>query len=126
MTTTAASKPLTVTTCANVVTMAASVVAGAKGITVAPGASGSPLTLGTATATVRQVPATVVTTQTVRALNDALRKLNMLHSFGRNLHRSLQGPLFFLCPTVRSYESWQKAASLCVISVHIILYYGDA
>lgn len=48
--------------------MAASVVAGAKGITVAPGASGSPLTLGTATATVRQVPATVVTTQTVREL----------------------------------------------------------
>lgn len=64
MTTTTGSKPLTVSTCANVVTMAASVVAGAKGITVAPGASGSPLTLGTATATVRQVPATVVTTQT--------------------------------------------------------------
>lgn len=66
MTTTAVSKPLTVTSCANVVTMAASVVAGAKGITVAPGASASPLTMGTATATVRQVPATVVTTQTVR------------------------------------------------------------
>ncbi|XP_040907751.1 nuclear factor related to kappa-B-binding protein isoform X2 [Toxotes jaculatrix] len=64
MTTTTGSKPLTVSTCANVVTMAASVVAGAKGITVGPGASGSPLTLGTATATVRQVPATVVTTQT--------------------------------------------------------------
>lgn len=105
MTTTAASKPLTVTTCANVVTMAASVVAGTKGITVAPGASGSPLTLGTATATVRQVPATVVTTPTVRALYDALRKLNMLHGFGRHLHRGLQGPLFVLCPTVRSYES---------------------
>uniref|UniRef100_A0A669BJT0 Nuclear factor related to kappa-B-binding protein n=1 Tax=Oreochromis niloticus TaxID=8128 RepID=A0A669BJT0_ORENI len=52
------------TTCANVVTMPASVVAGAKGITVASGASGSALTLGTATATVRQVPTTVVTTQT--------------------------------------------------------------
>ncbi|KAI3373152.1 hypothetical protein L3Q82_006478 [Scortum barcoo] len=64
MTTTTGSKPLTASTCANVVTMAASVVAGAKGITVAPGASGSPLTLGTATATVRQVPATVVSTQT--------------------------------------------------------------
>uniref|UniRef100_A0A3Q1FGT0 Nuclear factor related to kappa-B-binding protein n=1 Tax=Acanthochromis polyacanthus TaxID=80966 RepID=A0A3Q1FGT0_9TELE len=64
MTTTTGSKPLTASTCANVVTMAASVVAGAKGITVAPGASGSPLTLGTATAAVRQVPATVVTTQT--------------------------------------------------------------
>ncbi|XP_019941400.2 nuclear factor related to kappa-B-binding protein [Paralichthys olivaceus] len=64
MTTTTGSKPITVSTCANVVTMAASVVAGAKGITVAPGASCSPLTLGTATATVRQVPATVVTTQT--------------------------------------------------------------
>ncbi|KAM9332128.1 nuclear factor related to kappa-B-binding protein isoform 1-T4 [Pholidichthys leucotaenia] len=63
MTTTTGSKPQTVSTCANVVTMAASVVAGAKGITVAPGASGSTLTLGTATATVRQVPTTVVTTQ---------------------------------------------------------------
>lgn len=65
MTTTAISKPLTVTSVASVVTMAANVVAGAKGITVAPGASGTPLTMGTATATVRQVPATVVTTQTV-------------------------------------------------------------
>ncbi|XP_035035005.1 nuclear factor related to kappa-B-binding protein [Hippoglossus stenolepis] len=64
MTTTTGSKPITVSTCANVVTMAASVVASAKGITVAPGASCSSLTLGTATATVRQVPATVVTTQT--------------------------------------------------------------
>uniref|UniRef100_A0A3B4G978 Nuclear factor related to kappaB binding protein n=1 Tax=Pundamilia nyererei TaxID=303518 RepID=A0A3B4G978_9CICH len=64
MTTTTGSKPLTASTCANVVTMPASVVAGAKGITVASGASGSPLTLGTATATVRQVPTTVVTTQT--------------------------------------------------------------
>lgn len=66
MTTTTGSKPLMASTCANVVSMAASVVAGAKGITVAPGVSGSPLTLGTATATVRQVPATVVTTQTVK------------------------------------------------------------
>ncbi|XP_041864016.1 nuclear factor related to kappa-B-binding protein isoform X3 [Melanotaenia boesemani] len=64
MTNTTGSKPLTGSTCANVVTMAASVVAGAKGITVPPGASASPLTIGTATATVRQVPATVVTTQT--------------------------------------------------------------
>ncbi|XP_034538934.1 nuclear factor related to kappa-B-binding protein isoform X2 [Notolabrus celidotus] len=64
MTTTTGGKPLTASTVANVVTMAASVVAGAKGITVAPGVSGSALTLGTATATVRQVPATVVTTQT--------------------------------------------------------------
>ncbi|XP_053297673.1 nuclear factor related to kappa-B-binding protein isoform X2 [Pleuronectes platessa] len=64
MTTTTGSKPITVSTCANVVTMAASVVAGAKGISVAPGSSCSPLTLGAATATVRQVPATVVTTQT--------------------------------------------------------------
>lgn len=68
MTTTTGSKPLTASTCANVVTMAAGVVANTKGITVGPGASGSPLTLGTATATVRQVPATVVTTQTVRPL----------------------------------------------------------
>uniref|UniRef100_A0A3Q3JZG6 Nuclear factor related to kappa-B-binding protein n=1 Tax=Monopterus albus TaxID=43700 RepID=A0A3Q3JZG6_MONAL len=64
MTTATGSKPLTASTCANVVTMAASVVTGTKGITVAPGASASPLTLGTASATVRQVPATVVTTQT--------------------------------------------------------------
>ncbi|CAN9501298.1 unnamed protein product [Ophioblennius macclurei] len=64
MTTAAGNKPLTASTCTNVVTMAASVVAGAKGISVAPGASGSPLTLGTATATVRQVPASVVTTPT--------------------------------------------------------------
>ncbi|XP_038133059.1 nuclear factor related to kappa-B-binding protein isoform X2 [Cyprinodon tularosa] len=64
MTTASGSKPLTASTCANIVTMAASVVAGAKGITVAPGASASPLSLGAATATVRQVPASVVTTQT--------------------------------------------------------------
>ncbi|MEQ2268838.1 hypothetical protein XENORESO_016548 [Xenotaenia resolanae] len=64
MTTASGSKPLTASTCANIVTMAASVVAGAKGITVAPGGSGSPLSLGAATATVRQVPASVVTTQT--------------------------------------------------------------
>lgn len=69
MTTTCGSKPLTASTSANVVTVAANVVAGAKGITVAPGASGSTLTLGTATATVRQVPATVVTTQSVRRLS---------------------------------------------------------
>lgn len=68
MTTTTGNKPLTSSTCTNVVTMAASVVAGTKGITVAPGASGSPLTLGTATATVRQVPPPVVSTQTVRVL----------------------------------------------------------
>ncbi|XP_068600571.1 nuclear factor related to kappa-B-binding protein [Brachionichthys hirsutus] len=64
MTTATCSKPLTASTCANVVTMAANVMAGAKGITVGSGVSSSPLTLGTATATVRQVPATVVTTQT--------------------------------------------------------------
>ncbi|KAM4726769.1 nuclear factor related to kappa-B-binding protein isoform 2-T4 [Anableps anableps] len=64
MTTASGSKPLTASTCANIVTMAASVVAGAKGISVAPAASGSPLSIGAATATVRQVPASVVTTQT--------------------------------------------------------------
>nr|XP_061801781.1 nuclear factor related to kappa-B-binding protein-like [Nerophis lumbriciformis] len=57
-------KPSTVSTCANVVTMAASAVAGAKGMAVASGASTSPLKLGTATATMRQVPAPVVNTQT--------------------------------------------------------------
>lgn len=76
MTTASGSKPLMASTCANVVTMAASVVAGAKGITVAPGVSGSPLTLGTATATVRQVPATVVTTQTVKELSCVFGKKN--------------------------------------------------
>uniref|UniRef100_A0A3Q3BJE1 Nuclear factor related to kappa-B-binding protein n=1 Tax=Kryptolebias marmoratus TaxID=37003 RepID=A0A3Q3BJE1_KRYMA len=64
MTSTTGSKPLTASTCGNIVTMAASVVTGAKGISVAPGSSGAPLSLGSATATVRQVPATVVTTQT--------------------------------------------------------------
>lgn len=55
------SKPSAASSCASVVTMAANVVTGAKGLAVA---SGSPITLGTATATVRQVPATVVSTQT--------------------------------------------------------------
>ncbi|XP_054610372.1 nuclear factor related to kappa-B-binding protein [Dunckerocampus dactyliophorus] len=63
MASTSGSKPPTVSTCANVMTMATNVVAGAKGMTVATGASTSPLKLGTATATVRQVPATVVNTQ---------------------------------------------------------------
>uniref|UniRef100_A0AAV2JAN5 Nuclear factor related to kappa-B-binding protein n=1 Tax=Knipowitschia caucasica TaxID=637954 RepID=A0AAV2JAN5_KNICA len=57
----AGSKLSAASTCASVVTMAANVMAGPKGLTVA---SGSPITLGTATATVRQVPATVVSTQT--------------------------------------------------------------
>ncbi|XP_076024742.1 nuclear factor related to kappa-B-binding protein [Genypterus blacodes] len=64
MTTTSGGKPISVSTCGNTVTMAASIVTGAKGISVASGVSCTPLTLGTATATVRQVPATVVTTQT--------------------------------------------------------------
>ncbi|XP_061660381.1 nuclear factor related to kappa-B-binding protein isoform X2 [Syngnathoides biaculeatus] len=59
------SKPQAVSTSANVMTMAASVVAGAKGITAAgPGTSSSPLKLGTATATMRQVAGPVVNTQT--------------------------------------------------------------
>ncbi|XP_052376873.1 nuclear factor related to kappa-B-binding protein isoform X3 [Oncorhynchus keta] len=62
MTTTTGSKP--VSTGAATVTIATSGLAGAKGLTVGSSASGS-LTLGTATATVRQVPvtATVVSTQ---------------------------------------------------------------
>ncbi|KAF6728904.1 Nuclear factor related to kappa-B-binding protein [Oryzias melastigma] len=63
MTTSTGSKPLPVPTCATVVTMAASVATATKSITVAPGVSGAPLTLATATAAVRQVPATVVSTQ---------------------------------------------------------------
>lgn len=86
MTTTSGSKTLTASTCANVVTMAASVVGGAKGITVAPGVSGSPLTLGTATA--RQVPATVVTTQTVR-------RYHVLHT----VRRSTRSPVLQYCST---------------------------
>ncbi|XP_061558669.1 nuclear factor related to kappa-B-binding protein isoform X1 [Phycodurus eques] len=66
MTSAGGSKPQAVSTCTNVMTMAASMVAGAKGITVASGASGSPLKLGTATATMRQVPAPVVNTQTAK------------------------------------------------------------
>lgn len=63
MATSTGSKAPVVSSCASVVTMAANVVTGAKGLTVASAASGSPITLGTATATVRQVPATVVSTQ---------------------------------------------------------------
>uniref|UniRef100_A0A3Q4MDH3 Nuclear factor related to kappa-B-binding protein n=1 Tax=Neolamprologus brichardi TaxID=32507 RepID=A0A3Q4MDH3_NEOBR len=46
MTTTTGSKPLTASTCANVVTMPANVVAGAKGITVASGCTVKPSTTG--------------------------------------------------------------------------------
>uniref|UniRef100_A0AAY5JZM6 DEUBAD domain-containing protein n=1 Tax=Esox lucius TaxID=8010 RepID=A0AAY5JZM6_ESOLU len=62
MTATTGSKP--VSTGAATVTIATGTVGGAKGVTLAPSASGA-LTLGTATATVRQVPvtATVVSTQ---------------------------------------------------------------
>uniref|UniRef100_A0A3P9LXK4 Nuclear factor related to kappa-B-binding protein n=1 Tax=Oryzias latipes TaxID=8090 RepID=A0A3P9LXK4_ORYLA len=63
MTTSTGNKPLPVPTCANVVTMAASVATVTKSITVAPGVSAAPLTLATATAAVRQVPGAVVTTQ---------------------------------------------------------------
>uniref|UniRef100_A0A4W5R8B3 Nuclear factor related to kappaB binding protein n=1 Tax=Hucho hucho TaxID=62062 RepID=A0A4W5R8B3_9TELE len=60
VTTTTSSKP--VSTGAATVTIATSGVAVAKGVTIGPSASGS-LTQGTATATVRQVPVTVVSTQ---------------------------------------------------------------
>lgn len=63
MATSTGSKASAASSCASVVTMAANVVTSAKGLTVASAATGSPITLGTATATVRQVPATVVSTQ---------------------------------------------------------------
>ncbi|XP_072517679.1 nuclear factor related to kappa-B-binding protein isoform X2 [Salminus brasiliensis] len=64
-TTTTSTKPVTASSGAATVTIATSGVAGAKGVTLGPAAAGSPLSLGTAAATVRQVPvsATVVGTQ---------------------------------------------------------------
>ncbi|XP_017348136.1 nuclear factor related to kappa-B-binding protein isoform X1 [Ictalurus punctatus] len=65
VTTTTSAKPGTASSGAATVTIATSGVAGAKGVTLGTSAVGSPLSLGTATATVRQVPgtATVVATQ---------------------------------------------------------------
>ncbi|XP_036379176.1 nuclear factor related to kappa-B-binding protein isoform X2 [Megalops cyprinoides] len=67
VTTTTGTKPVpaAASSGAATVTIATSGVAGAKGVTMGPAASGSPLSLGTGTATVRQVPvsATVVSTQ---------------------------------------------------------------
>ncbi|XP_056301662.1 nuclear factor related to kappa-B-binding protein isoform X2 [Danio aesculapii] len=64
--TTTSTKPITVSSGAATVTIATSGVAGAKGVTLGTAGTGSTLSLGTAAATVRQVPvsATVVTTQT--------------------------------------------------------------
>lgn len=64
-TTTSATKPITVSSGAATVTIATSGVGGAKSVTLSPAATGSSLSLGTAAATVRQVPvtATVVSTQ---------------------------------------------------------------
>lgn len=67
VTTTTSAKPGTASSGAATVTIATSGVAGAKGMTLGTPAVGSPLSLGTAAATVRQVPvtATVVATQPV-------------------------------------------------------------
>ncbi|TRY87416.1 hypothetical protein DNTS_013896 [Danionella cerebrum] len=64
-TTTTSTKPITVSSGAATVTIATSGVGGSKGVTLGPAVTGSGLSLGTAAATVRQVPvsATVVTTQ---------------------------------------------------------------
>ncbi|KAI2651339.1 Nuclear factor related to kappa-B-binding protein [Labeo rohita] len=64
-TTTTSTKPVTVSSGAATVTIATSGVGGAKGVTLGPAGTGSTLSLGTAGATVRQVPvsATVVATQ---------------------------------------------------------------
>uniref|UniRef100_A0A671RSS1 Nuclear factor related to kappa-B-binding protein-like n=1 Tax=Sinocyclocheilus anshuiensis TaxID=1608454 RepID=A0A671RSS1_9TELE len=64
-TTTASTKPVTVSSGAATVTIATSGVGGAKGVTLGPAGTGSTLSLSTAAATVRQVPvsATVVATQ---------------------------------------------------------------
>ncbi|XP_066502154.1 nuclear factor related to kappa-B-binding protein [Hoplias malabaricus] len=63
--TTASTKPPPASSGAATVTIATSGVAGAKGVTLGPATAGSPISLGTAAATVRQVPvsATVVATQ---------------------------------------------------------------
>uniref|UniRef100_A0A8C1L978 Nuclear factor related to kappaB binding protein n=1 Tax=Cyprinus carpio TaxID=7962 RepID=A0A8C1L978_CYPCA len=60
--TTTSTKPITVSSGAATVTIATSGVGGAKGVTLSPAGTGSTLSLGTAAATVRQVPvsATVV------------------------------------------------------------------
>ncbi|XP_037834976.1 nuclear factor related to kappa-B-binding protein isoform X2 [Kryptolebias marmoratus] len=93
MTSTTGSKPLTASTCGNIVTMAASVVTGAKGISVAPGSSGAPLSLGSATATVRQVPATVVTTQTggfAGIMSRCVESLQISHRFESGIRKMAQ------------------------------------
>ncbi|XP_016376909.1 nuclear factor related to kappa-B-binding protein-like isoform X1 [Sinocyclocheilus rhinocerous] len=63
--TTTSTKPVTVSSGAATVTIATSGVGGAKGVTLSPAGTGSTLSLGTAAATVRQVPvsATVVASQ---------------------------------------------------------------
>uniref|UniRef100_A0A8C1LBJ3 Nuclear factor related to kappaB binding protein n=1 Tax=Cyprinus carpio TaxID=7962 RepID=A0A8C1LBJ3_CYPCA len=63
--TTTSTKPITVSSGAATVTIATSGVGGAKGVTLSPAGTGSTLSLGTAAATVRQVPvsATVVASQ---------------------------------------------------------------
>ncbi|XP_018591738.2 nuclear factor related to kappa-B-binding protein isoform X1 [Scleropages formosus] len=65
VTTTTAAKPPTASSGAATVTIATSGVAGSKGLTMGPAATGSPISIGAGTATVRQVPvsATVVSTQ---------------------------------------------------------------
>ncbi|XP_056093040.1 nuclear factor related to kappa-B-binding protein [Rhinichthys klamathensis goyatoka] len=64
-TTTTSTKPVTVSSGAATVAIATSGVGGAKSVTLGPATTGSTLSLGTAAATVRQVPvsATVVATQ---------------------------------------------------------------
>lgn len=66
-TNTSITKPVTVSSGAATVTIATSGVGGAKGVTLGHAGTGSTLSLGTAAATVRQVPvtATVVATQAV-------------------------------------------------------------
>ncbi|KAK2879601.1 nuclear factor related to kappa-B-binding protein isoform X1 [Channa argus] len=78
ITTTTGNKTLTASTCATVVTMAANVVASAKDITVAPGASGSPLTLGPATATMRQGKLPAQITVPLSVLNQPLKSKSVV------------------------------------------------
>ncbi|KAJ8275655.1 hypothetical protein COCON_G00074070 [Conger conger] len=65
VTTAAGTKPIVASSAGGAVTIATSAMAGAKGITMGPAVSASSLSLGSGTATVRQVPvtATVVSTQ---------------------------------------------------------------
>ncbi|CAB1333018.1 unnamed protein product [Coregonus sp. 'balchen'] len=114
MTTTTGSKP--VSTGAATVTIATSGLAGAKGVTVGSSASGS-LTLGTATATVRQVPvtATVVSTQPGKLPARFTVPLSVLSQPLKSKSHQQSGkehhPHHHACR--HQADSWEQASQLC-------------